>query len=145
MLTIHFAPRRGAILMCDFGPEGGIAPHAVTQGPLSVPPEITKLRRCVVVSPEAMNARQGGGRPGLCVVVPVSATPPSAGDVTAIPLSRSQYRSLTLDAWAKCSLVTSVSHDRLARPQRKGHNISEWLTRADMVLVDNALRAALGL
>ena len=63
--------------MCDFGPDPSEpSTYPVNAPPLSMSPEIRKLRRVVVVSTNALNHPHGRG-PGLCSVVPFSATRPA--------------------------------------------------------------------
>ena len=143
-MKINFVPRRGAILICDFGPEGWAAPRPTTRGPIGVRPEIPKQRRCVVVSPEAQNGCDRDGF-GLCVAVPLSSTPATEGDPTAVFIPAGRYRSITADVWAKCSMLASVSHARLSRPNIRGHYVAEWFSRSDMALVGAALKASLDL
>ncbi|WP_442916120.1 type II toxin-antitoxin system PemK/MazF family toxin [Lichenihabitans sp. Uapishka_5] len=143
-MRISFTPRRGAVLICDFGPERWAAPRPTTLGPIGVRPEIPKQRRCIIVSPEGQNARGRDGL-GLCVAVPLSATPAAEGDPTAVLIPAGRYRSITVDVWAKCSMLASVSHARLTRPNIRGHYVSEWFAASDMERIDAALRASLGL
>lgn len=138
---INFTPRRGAILMCDFGPEGWTAPRPTTQGPISVRPEVAKTRRCIVVSDEQYNHRHGGGA-GLCIVVPCSATEPRILDATMVLLLMANYRAFTRDVWVKTTLVTSVSHARLERPRIGRDYVSDYVSRIDMALIEVALRSA---
>lgn len=144
-VSITFAPRRGAILMCDFGPD----PIARTtfplhQPPVSVGPEVWKIRRVVVVSPDALNHRHGRG-PGLCVVVPFSATPPRTPGPQDVFFAARSYRSLTADVWAACGSPIRVSHARLDRVKAGQVFRSDMLSAFDMDRVDAGLRTGLGL
>ena len=131
-MPITFAPRRGALLMCDFDMA-------------CVSPEMAKVRRVVVVSPNHLNHRHGRA-PGLCLVVPFSATPPATPGPHDVFFPAGVYRSLTVDVWAKCAAVTLVSHDRLDRVGvRRGVYLREMLSPADMARIEAGLRAALGL
>lgn len=131
-MTINFTPRRGAILMCNFDMA-------------NVPPEMRKVRRVVVVSPTEANHRHGIG-PGVCLVVPLSATPPRLGGVVDVPIPAGRYRCLSkVDVWAKCGSVTLVSHARLSRPKIGQTYPSDYLSREDMARVEAGLLAALGL
>jgi uncharacterized protein YifN (PemK superfamily) len=135
-MTINFVPERGRILMCNYDMA-------------RVPPEMEKVRRVVVISPRSYNERHGH-RPGRCIVVPLSATNPgwrlTPADVAFDAVS---YECLTLDTWAICSAVMSVSHDRLDRvPVRRPHMAprfsAELLKPADMTRIEKGLRHALG-
>jgi len=93
-MPINFAPRRGAILMCDFGRDRLDPAAPAWVRPLGIPPEIHKVRRAVVVSGDAFNARQRG-MAGLCTVVPLraTATVPASPAQVLIPIGR--YRAVT--------------------------------------------------
>lgn len=134
-MSINFVPERGRILMCNFDMA-------------RVPPEMEKVRRVVVVSPRSYNRRHGS-KPGRCLVVPFSATNPAHHLTPAdVPFDATTYRSLTVETWAVCSAVMTVSHDRLDRvPIRLGRRImysAEMLSGADMTRVELGLRHALG-
>lgn len=144
-MPITFAPRRGAILMCDFGPDPNEpTSYPVWGPPLSTWPEIWKLRRVVVVSPDSLNHRHGTGA-GLCVVVPFSATKPKSTSPHDVFFMARSYRSLTKDVWASCASPIRVSHNRLDRPYgTKGYK-TEFLSALDLVRISDGLRAAFGL
>ncbi|PZA09599.1 hypothetical protein DNX69_22785 [Rhodopseudomonas palustris] len=135
-MTINFVPERGRILMCDYDMA-------------RVPPEMEKIRRVVVVSPRSYNHRHGS-RPGRCVVVPFSATDPDRHATPAdVPFDGATYECLTVNTWAICSAVMSVSHDRLDRVQIRRHGApprysSEMLTTIDMMRIERGLKHALG-
>lgn len=142
---ITFVPRRGAILMCDFGLDPS-EPWPSDPRPIGFEPEMTKVRRSVVVSPVAFNNRHGN-RAGLCVVVPIS-TKPQKPVVPPfhVPLLRANYRALTADGWAKCNLPCTVSHDRLHVPRIAGRLVTNvFVTWQDLALIEDAMRLALGL
>lgn len=144
-MPITFAPRRGAILLCDFGPDGtNPAAFPLHRGPIGLPPEIWKVRRVIVVSPDAMNHRHGTG-PGLCTVVPCSATPPRTPADRDVFFAARSYRSFTRDVWAHCSSAMPVSHARLDRVIAGQGYRTDFLSPADMVRMEDGLRAALGL
>jgi uncharacterized protein YifN (PemK superfamily) len=127
---IPFVPLRGHILICDF--EYG-----------RIEPSLGKERRVVVVSPRSYNHRFGFG-PGRCLVVPFSVT--EIGEKPAhIAFKANAYRSLTLDTWALCDCVRSVSHQRLNRVRIGGENLNEIMSKVDLARVDEGLRHALGL
>jgi uncharacterized protein YifN (PemK superfamily) len=101
-MAINFYPTAGMVLICDF------------QG--TVWPEICKVRPVVVVS--ASHVR----RALLATVVPLSTTRPQRVCAHHVLLRNRPYPSAHHEVWAKCDLVTSVSHSRLTRvrlsPQR---------------------------
>ena len=88
-MAINFVPERGRILMCDYARA-------------RVPPEMDKIRRCVVISPRSYNARHGQN-PGRCLVVPFSGTDPGRHTTPAdVPFDGETYECLTVDTWAIC-------------------------------------------
>lgn len=128
---IKFAPKRGTILMCDFD----IA---------HVPPEMRKVRRVVVVSPRSYNAPRGSG-PGLCIVVPFSATAPSRRLPSHVDIPVGRYAALSVPVWAIANMATHVSHARLDRVKVGRQYLSEEMGQDDMARVSDALRHAMGL
>lgn len=103
VMTINFHPRRGTVLICDFGSTAR-------------PPEMVKRRPVVVV------AKAGASRPGLCTIVPLSSTPPEPVqpwhhqiDSSVLP---GKFQSVS--TWAKCDMVCSVSVGRLDRIRIRG-------------------------
>jgi uncharacterized protein YifN (PemK superfamily) len=135
-LSINFVPERGRILMCDYDMA-------------RVPPEMEKVRRIVVVSPRSYNHKHGS-KPGRCLVIPFSATDPARYLTPAdVPFDSITYRCLTVETWAICSAIMSVSHDRLDRvPIRRHHGppiySTEVLSSADMARIESGLQHALG-
>jgi uncharacterized protein YifN (PemK superfamily) len=110
-----------------------------------VPPEMDKIRRVVVVSPRSYNNRHGYG-PGRCLVVPFSATDPTPNRSPAdIDFCVGKYQSLTVETWAICSAVMSVSHTRLDRVSHAGRYLHEVLSAADLAMIEEGLRHAMGL
>lgn len=135
-MAINFVPERGRILMCDYDMA-------------RVPPEMEKVRRCVVISPRSYNHRHGS-KPGRCLVVPFSATDPDRHLTAAdVPFSATTYECLTVETWAICSALMSVSHDRLDRVSIRRHRgpprfSSEILRPADLARIEEGLRHATG-
>ena len=129
---ISFTPSRGMILMCDFDMA-------------TVPPEMRKLRRVVVVSPKAYNKRPSMQIPGKCVVVPLSATAPRLPQPSHVSIPGNRYASITMPVWAICEMIDHVSHRRLDRVSSGGRFLSESIVETDMHLIERALRHALGL
>lgn len=144
-MGITFTPRRGGILMCEFGPDP-LNPETfpLRQAPVGVSPELWKFRQVVVVSPEALNHKHGTG-PGVCLVVPFSATPPRSEDPWDVPFATGTYASLRKTSWAKCAAVTLVSHARLDRVIAGRGYRGEFLTPMDMARVEAGIRAAMAL
>lgn len=129
-MAITFAPRRGAILMCNFEMA-------------RVHPEMPKVRPVVVVSDSALNHRHARAA-GVCVVVPFTSVPPdSDGDDEVIFVSGS-YWTLPEDSWARCKLITTVSHDRLDLALRNNRrHPSEFMSDEDLDRVMAGVKAAL--
>lgn len=136
MPAINFVPERGRILMCNYDMA-------------RVPPEMEKVRRCVVISPRSYNGRHGL-RPGRCLVVPFSATDPARHRTPAdVTFDATTYECLTVETWAICAATMSVSHDRLERvwirrpwtgPRwLKSGPSSEILSAADMARIEEGL------
>jgi uncharacterized protein YifN (PemK superfamily) len=123
---INFVPERGHILLCDFDMA-------------CVPPEMSKKRRVVVVSPRSHN------RARRCVVVPFSATAPYEMTMAYVPFGANLYRSLSVPTWAICNAISHVSFDRLDRIRIKRDFLSERLSAEDMGRVVAGLQHALGM
>ena len=144
-MAITFTPRRGGILMCDFGPDpSDPLTFPLGKPPVGVTPELWKIRQVTVVSPATLNHKHGAG-PGVCLVVPFSATPPKTEDPWDVPFEARSYLSLPKASWAKCAAVTLVSHARLDRVLAGRGYRGDFLSAADLVRVEDGLRAALGL
>ena len=131
-MPITFVPQRGQILICDFDMAG------------VVPPEMRTVRRVIVTSPRAHNRRHGA-KPGRCLVVPLSASPPTVVTTAEVPFPAGAYASLTVPTWAICGALASVSHARLDRVAVGRSFLSEQLTSVDLARVEDGLRHALGL
>jgi uncharacterized protein YifN (PemK superfamily) len=130
-MAITFIPERGRILMCDYDLAG-------------VPPEMEKARRVVVISPTKLNHRHAGG-PGLAVVVPLSATPPTRARPYDVFFPAGVYQSLAVDTWARCATISHVSHSRLERVWSRQAYIGEIISAADMRRLEAGLLLALGI
>ena len=144
-MPVTFTPQRGAILLCDFGPDPrDPATFPLAAPPVSLAPEVWKPRRAIVVSPTALNRRHAD-RAGLCIVAPCSATPPRSPASTDVFFAVRSYRSFTKDVWVKCEALQRVSHDRLDRVLAGLSYRTEFLSPADLERVEVGLRAALGL
>ena len=91
-MAIQYAPRSGTILLCDF---------------TGIEPEMVKRRPVVLLSSVSQ---------GLCLVVPLSTTPPQK----IMPwhyLLRLQEplpgNFTVMECWAKCDMLAAVSFSRL--------------------------------
>ena len=119
------------ILMCNFDMA-------------TVPPEMRKVRRVVVVSPKSYNKRPSMTVPGKCIVVPFSATPSYVPRPSHVSISQGSYKSLSKPVWAICEMVSHVSHARLDRVAHGSGFLSETMAPTDLALIEDALRHALG-
>lgn len=123
---ISFIPERGHILLCDFDMA-------------TVPPEMRKVRRVVVMSPRSYN------RAGRCVVVPFSATPSRQPNMAHVSFEAGSYRSLSVPVWAICDAITHVSFARLDRVNVGGRFMAETMTLEHLALIEVATKHALGM
>lgn len=127
-MPLGYYPRAGQILMTDFS---GF-----------MPPEINKIRPCIVVSPRLP------GRSALVAVVPVSLTAPRREYPFHVRLSKNYHpqEDDTLPCWAKCDLLMNISVARL-----NGFKVGRrtWkhpqLSGADLVAVRHGIIYALGM
>jgi uncharacterized protein YifN (PemK superfamily) len=101
--TFHVKKRM--VLICDFDAVG------------FKQPEMTKRRRVVVL-------RVFGP---IALIVPLSATEPHRIQRHHVHIFALPYASLTADVWAKCSMLTHVSVDRLNRVRLRGRELTEQL------------------
>ncbi|MFK0207987.1 type II toxin-antitoxin system PemK/MazF family toxin [Agrobacterium sp. NPDC090283] len=128
---ITFTPSRGSILMCDFDMA-------------TVPPEMRKRRRVIVLSPKSYNKRPSMAVPGKCIVVPLSVTEPRTPQPSHVAIPDDRYASITKPVWAICEMVAHVSHARLDRVASGKKFLSESITADDLQSIENALKHALG-
>lgn len=95
-MALRYQPHPGTLLMCDFNTG-------------FTPPEMTKRRPVVVISPRPKN------QIGLCTVVPLStAAPHPVKPFHHLMAARSlpaEFRAR--DSWAKCDMVYTVALRRL--------------------------------
>ena len=132
-LTYH--PQPGEILLCNYSTG-------------FVPPEMTKLRPVVIVSPRLRR------RNDLVSVVPLSTTEPVPVELhqcaivllTALP---APYNSTKM--WAKCDMIATVALSRLDRfraARKSGssgrHYVSGQLDPSQMLLIRRAILYSLG-
>jgi uncharacterized protein YifN (PemK superfamily) len=131
-VAITFAPKRGAILMCDYD----LA---------RVHPEMEKKRQALVVSPTEMNHRHGKAA-GVCMVIPFSTVTPKTIAEDDLFFPAGSYWSLTEDSWLRCRMIGTVSHDRLDLVLRHGRrHPSEFFKNADLERAEIAMKLALGI
>ncbi len=127
-MAIRFVPEPGMVLMCDYN-TGFIAP------------EMVKVRHSIVVSPKIQNAQ------GLCIVVPISSVRPNPVLAYHHRFMPDAYPFLTPGRphWAKCDMVSHVSHARLDRVLIQGKYESPKITEADLEAIRNCLLSAIGM
>jgi uncharacterized protein YifN (PemK superfamily) len=131
-LRITFAPRCGAILLCDFEMA-------------RVHPEIDKKRQAIVISITALNHKHGAYA-GHCTVVPTSSREPKSIGPEDILIPVGKYWSFTVDSWIRCKLLTTVSHARLALLLKNGRpHSTEFLDDADMKRIKAGIRHVMGI
>ena len=129
---IEFYARRGTVLRCDFN-----------RG--SVPPEITKVRPVVVISPYSRR------NTGLCTVIPLSTTTPDVVRAYHHRLEHNPVPNSDEEIWAKCDLVQTVSFARLDRlrvgrdPENKRHYVAPIIAAGDLAAISECVRFAVGL
>jgi len=125
MLTI--IPDPGTVLICDY--DTGF-----------IPPEMVKKRRIIVVSPKSMNNR------GLCMVVPVSTTPPDNALPVHVRFEPGQYRFFARDVpcWAKCNMLAAVAYRRLDRIRIENQFIAPRIDKNDFDRIREALSHVIG-
>lgn len=125
-MAIPFVPQQGMVLMCDFT---GF-----------VPPEMTKVRHVVVVSPR--HRRNSGS----CLVVPLSTVAPNPVEPFhyRIPANTYSFFRKNTDVWAKADLLSHVSFGRLDRVLDNFKYRSPSLNPSDLTGIQSAVWAALG-
>lgn len=144
-MSITFTPKRGGILMCDFGPDPrDPCTFPLNRPPVGMAPELWKVRQVVVVSPAALNHKHAAG-PGVCLVVPFSATPPRSEEPWDVPFAARAYPSLPKPSWAKCASVTLVSHARLDRVLVGRGYRGDIMKAEDLGRIEAGLLAAFGI
>ncbi|MBL6762180.1 MAG: type II toxin-antitoxin system PemK/MazF family toxin [PS1 clade bacterium] len=94
-MAINFYPRAGQIFICDFS-------HFS-------PPEMTKKRPIIIVSPRLKN------RAKIVTIVPLSTTAPRVSDDYTVLLSKDYdpNGSGNKRVWAKCDMVLNIGTHRL--------------------------------
>lgn len=131
-MAINFTPKRGAILMCNFDMA-------------FVDPEMRKVRQALVVSIRENNHRHAL-LAGTCTVVPFSTVQPKTVSADDVFFAEDTYWSLSEECWARCKMITTVSHDRLRLVLRNSRpSPTEFVSKIHMEAVDEGIRFALGL
>ncbi len=133
-MSLTFHPKPGMVLICDF-----------TTGFKS--PEMVKRRPVVVISPRPRRKTQ------LCIVVPLSSTTPNPVEHHHHCLEAASLpgQLATVQTWAKCDMLATVSLDRLDRVKMgrdvKGKRLyaNHSVTDKDFKAIQQAVLAALGL
>lgn len=126
-VAITFAPRHGAILLCDFDMA-------------RVHPEIDKKRQVIVVSISRLNHRHASAA-GHCTVVPTSSREPHTIGPEDVLISSGKYWSFRSNSWVRAKMLTTVSHDRLDLLLRNGRpHRTEFIEDSDMERIQEALR-----
>lgn len=127
-MAITFIPDAGDVLMCDF--TGFIAP------------EMTKIRRVVVLSPRTRRSF-----PGTYLVVPVSKTPPIPPEPHHHEFKPRSYHFFDhMDSvWVKADMVTCVGAHRLDRVMLNGRYTRCQVRKEDLHLIRKAVLHALGM
>jgi mRNA interferase MazF len=127
-MPITFVPDAGDVLMCDF--TGFIAP------------EMTKVRRVVVLSP-----RSRTNFPGTYIVVPVSKTPPVPPRAHHCEFKPRAYYFFddVEPVWAKADMITCVAASRLDRLKINGRYTGCRIRKEDLDAIRKAVLHALGM
>lgn len=126
-MAINFYPRAGQIFICDFNK--------------FEPPEMTKKRPVMVVSPRLPN------RAEIVTIVPLSTTAPRKPVAYAVLLSKDYNPTGTgqRQVWAKCDMVLNVGRHRLTsyKTGRRKH-VTPEASGDDLRRVRRGVMAGLG-
>ena len=127
-MPINFVPDAGDVLICDFAD--------------GEPPEMTKTRRVVVMSPRCRTRF-----PSTFLVVPLSKTPPVPREVCHCDFRPGAYaffdRIETI--WAKADMITCVAARRLDRVKMNGRYTGCRIRKDDLERVRRSVLHALGI
>ncbi len=127
----------GDVLLCQFGPdprEPGVYP--LMSGPISVPPEMIKLRHVVVISTPS---------PGSAIIAPFSTNQPSPLKPYHHFIPSERYPFFTKDSWLKGDMIQYVSRARLDRLFFDGRHQRAALSKVDYRAARASVLAGLGL
>lgn len=126
-MPINFYPRAGQIFICDFSK--------------FQPPEMTKKRPVIIVSPRLPN------RSEIVTIVPLSTTAPRHPVAYAVLLSK-DYDPLNNQqkrVWAKCDMLLNVSRQRLnSYKTARRKYVTPEVTGDDLRRVRQGVKSALG-
>jgi uncharacterized protein YifN (PemK superfamily) len=128
-MPIRYHPGPGEVLFCTF-PEPGETPHA--------PPEMTKRRRVIVLSPRLWQKQRN-----TLVVVPISTTAPFTIEPRHYQLTGS-YPNLLPGCWVKGDMVLHAAYTRLSPIIEHGRLVKVVLTSSDLEGARSAVVAAIG-
>jgi uncharacterized protein YifN (PemK superfamily) len=130
-VVLPFHPIPGEVLWCDFEAEYSTPYH---------PPEMTKTRRVVVLSP-----RSRAHRARTVVVVPLSITVPRYIEPFHYKLSvRYRFLHKTEEVWVKGDMVRHVSVERLRPILGRNVAVKQSLTAFDLHATRKAVAAGIG-
>ena len=126
-MGLRFVPDPGMVLICDY--DTGF-----------MPPEMTKKRRVVIISPKSLNNR------GICSVVPLSTTQPDPILPVHVKFEPGAYRFVAQDTatWAKCDMLATVALKRLDRLYLDGYYISPKIAEHHLLAIREAASHAIG-
>jgi uncharacterized protein YifN (PemK superfamily) len=130
-MPIQFHPKVGEVLRCDYA---GLRAA-----------EMSKRRWAVVVSPRQSQNQQ------VCIVVPLSITPPPQIQNYHCVLERDPYpEGSGQNVWAKCDMLMAVSFERLTgyftgKTDGKRDYVKLFVTANDLKAIQKCMLHALGL
>lgn len=127
-MAIYFVPTPGTVLLCDYGFSG-------------VPPEMTKRRPVVVLSPRRRRTN------GTYLVVPLSRSVPRPMEPVHCRIAAGTYAFLDsrIDSWAKCDMVAAVSGERLDRLRFAQRYVAPQISLLDLDRLYAGVLCAFGL
>lgn len=127
-MPLTIVPNAGDVLMCNF--------HGFQ------PPEMTKTRRVIVVSP-----RSRVYFPDTFLVVPVSKTPPTPPENHHCEFKPRAYGFFDPieSVWALANMVTCVKRQRLDRMWINGRFTQATIRKEDLLAVRKAVLCAMGM
>jgi len=127
----------GDVLLCDFGPDPREASvYPLKSGPISVPPEMTKIRQVVVISTPSA---------GLAIIAPFSTRQPAPMKPYHYFVAADRYPFFSQDCWLKGDMLQVVSRDRLDRLFFDGRHQRAALSKADYQAIRASVLAGIGL
>ncbi len=123
---IRFYPKAGHVLICNYNTGFQL-------------PEMVKIRRVIIISPKSYNKQ-------LCIVVPLSTTPPQETKNYHVRLASDKYAFLNnKQVWAKCDMVSHVSLNRLDRLKVFGVYQTPAILDEDLQMIRKGVCKAIGL